>query len=293
MTARAMSSITIRTSQPRPMLSHFSVAAMLAALVGHRELIWGFAARDVLERHKGALLGVGWNVLQPLLQLAIYTAVFGYIFGSRWERGTLPAPIDFPVTLFAGLVVFNVFAESVGRAPTAVSSRPNLVRRVVFPVEILPVTVVVSALVHMAIGAALLLLIVLGFTGSVSPTAWAFPVVVAPLVMLSLGAAWLLGALGVFVRDVRQIVVVLTQLLMFTTPLFFSIDRVPEEYPMIRWAVGHNPLSIIVENARRTLVWGEWPQWGAVGVMTLLGAVVMVGGWAFFSACRRGMADVH
>lgn len=288
-----MSQLTIRTSQPRPALSHFSVAAMLASLIRHRELIWGFAARDVLERHKGALLGVGWNVLQPLLQLAIYTVVFGYIFGSRWEKGNLPAPIDFPVTLFAGLVAFNVFAESVSRAPTAVSSRPNLVRKVVFPVEILPVTVVVSALVNMAIGAGLLLLIVLGFTGSVSHTAWAFPLVLVPLAMLSLGASWLLGALGVFVRDVRQIVVVLTQLLMFTTPLFFSIERIPEQYPMIRWAITHNPLSIIVENARRTLVWGEWPQWEPLGIVGAIGAIAMLGGWAFFSACRRGMADVH
>lgn len=288
-----MSQITIRTSTPRPALGHLNVAEMLAVFVRHRALIAGFAARDVFERHKGALLGVGWNVLQPLLQLAIYTAVFGFVFGSRWGKGKLPEHFDFPVTLFAGLAVFSVFSETVGRAPVSVSSRPNLVRKVVFPVEILPVTVVAAALVHMAISVGLLLAIVLGLTGSVPATAVAFPAVVAPLVMMSLGAAWSLGALGVFVRDVRQIVVVLTQLLMFTTPLFFPLERIPEQYPTIRWLVTHNPLSIIVENARRTLVWGEWPAWEHLGAVSVFAAVVMVGGWAFFSACRRGMADVH
>jgi lipopolysaccharide transport system permease protein len=288
-----MSRVAVRSSLPEPSLSHFSVVRMLSVLPAHRELIVGMTVRDVLERHKGAALGALWNVLQPLLQLAIYTVVFGYIFGSRWDKGGLPAHIDFPVTLFAGLAVYQVFAESMNRAPTAVSSRPNLVRKVVFPLEVLPVTVVGAALVHMAVSVVLLLAVVLAFTGRVPATALLFPLVLVPLTMLSLGAAWALAAAGVFVRDVRQVVVVLTQLLMFTTPLFFSIERVPPEYPTIRRLIELNPLSIIVDSARRTLVWGESPHWAHLGAVTLVGAGVMLGGWAVFSACRRGMADVH
>lgn len=293
LTLISMSTLVIRSSTPRPWGEHFSVLRLVGTVWRNRALIRSFAGREVLERNKGAALGVVWNVANPLITLAVYTAVFGYIFGSRWEKGDLPARLDFPITFFTGQMLFHVFAECANRAPTLVTSRPNLVRRVVFPLEILPVTVVCSSLVTLAISAAIVLAITAIATGGLHWTVVLLPVVCVPLVLLSLGVAWFLSAVGVFVRDVRNIVVVGTQLLMFMTPLFYRIDRIPAEHTWLRWIVQHNPLSVIVENGRRCVLWGEPLEWEKLGVVTGVGFVAMVCGFAVFSMLRRSMADVH
>ena len=157
-----MSELIIRSSQPTPIGEHLNPGSLFGTLIRHRELIRNFAAREVFERHKGALLGVAWNVINPLLTLAIYTMVFGYIFKSRWDgRGELPASVEFPLVFFVGQTLFHVFAESANRAPTLVSSRSNLVRKVVFPIEILPVTIVLSSLVYAAITSAICVVVLL------------------------------------------------------------------------------------------------------------------------------------
>lgn len=288
-----MAEVIIRSSARRPLGEHLSVARLCATLWRHRELIRGFAGREVLERSKGAVLGVVWNVANPLITLAVYTAVFGYIFGSRWEKGGLPEHLDFPVTFFTGQMLFHVFAECANRGPTLVSSRPNLVRRVVFPLEILPVTVVCASMVTLAISTAIVLIVTLCATGRVPWTAVYLPAVCVPLVLLSLGATWFLSAVGVFVRDVRHIVTVCVQLLMFMTPLFYKIDRIPEQHVWLRWIVQNNPLSVIVENGRRTMLWGEEPEWMKLGVLTGIGFAAMMVGYAVFGVLRRSMADVH
>ncbi len=289
--------VVIRTSTPPPLWEHLNPARMVRVVWENRELIRNFARRDLAERHKGAVLGAVWNVMNPLLSLAVYTVVFGYIFGQRWERGdpALPARLDFPLTFFAGNAVFHVFSECANRAPTLVSSRPNLVRRVVFPLEILPVAAVRAGIVHALIIVALLLAVLGGVTGGhgLHWTIVLLPAVLVPLAMLSLGVAWALAAIGVFVRDVRHVVVVLTQLLMFTTPLFYKVDRIPPEHAWLRTLIEANPLSVLVESGRRVLLWGEMPDWMGLGWVTVLGAVVMMGGFFVFSAMRRSMADVH
>jgi lipopolysaccharide transport system permease protein len=289
--------VVIRTSAPPPLSEHISPMRLARIVLSNRELIRNFARRDLAERHKGALLGATWNIVSPLLSLAVYTVVFGHIFHTRWERGSPPLPdmLDFPLTFFAGNAVFAIFAESVNRAPTLVSARPNLVRKVVFPLEILPIAAVRAAIVH-AMFIVALLLVVLGAVTAGKGLHWQIlllPAVLLPLAMLSLGAAWALAAVGVFVRDVRHIVVVLTQLLMFMTPLFYQVDKIPGDLGALRRIIQYNPLSVIVESARRILLWGETPNWLALGWVTLAGAVVMMGGFAIFSAMRRSMADVH
>lgn len=290
-----MSDVVIRSASPQPLREHLDPLKLLASLWLHRELIASFASRELLERHKGALLGIGWNILSPLLQLGVFTIVFGYIFASRWNKGDLPTNLDFPLTFFAGQCVFQVFAEAASRAPTLVSGKPNLVRKVVFPLEILPVTVVYAALVHamVSIGLLLVVLVVAAGFGALRWTIVLFPLVLVPLAMWSMGIAWALSAIGAFIRDVRHVVTVLVQLLMFLTPLFYQIDRIPPEQRAIRWCIEHNPLSILVESARRVLLWGELPSWIDLGWVTALGAVVMLAGHGLFSAMRRSMADAH
>lgn len=291
-----MHEIVIRTSHPQPVGEHFSPARLVRTLWANRGLISSFASRELMERHKGAILGVGWNILSPLLTLAVFTIVFGYMFGMRWERGNLPPHLDFPLTFFCGQALFAVFAESASRAPTLVSGRPNLVRKVVFPLEILPVTVVWAGVMHALISLAILLVLLVGFTGTLHWQTMFLPLVLVPLVMLSLGVTWVLSAIGVFLRDVRHIVIVLVQLLMFMTPLFYRLDRLehlPENLAFIRGIIEHNPLHVIVENGRRVVLWGEMPQWGALGVVTVFSAAVMVLGHGVFAMLRRSMADVH
>jgi lipopolysaccharide transport system permease protein len=289
--------VVIRSCTPPPVGEHFNPVRVVRTVWANRELIRNFAQRDMAERHKGALLGVAWNILNPLLTLAVYTVVFGMIFHQRWGRGSpaLPDMLDFPLTFFAGNAVFAIFAECVNKAPTLVSSRPNLVRRVVFPLEILPVAAVRAAIVHAMIIVALLL-IVLAAVSKGAGLHWQIvflPLVLLPLALLSVGFTWTLAAVGVFVRDVRHIVVVLTQLLMFMTPLFYQVDRIPPDMGALRAMIQYNPLSVVVENARRVLLWGEMPDWLALGWVTGLGVAVAMGGFAVFSALRRSMADVH
>ncbi len=143
-----MHELVIRTSRPPPIGEHFNPVGLVRTLWSNRGLISSFASRELMERHKGALLGVGWNILNPLLTLLVFTIVFGYIFGTRWERGNLPPHLDFPLTFFCGQALFAVFAESANLAPTLVSGRPNLVRKEVFPLEVLPVTVVWAGVIH-------------------------------------------------------------------------------------------------------------------------------------------------
>ena len=289
--------VVIRSSMPPPLWEHLNPARMVRILWEHRELTRNFARRDLAERHKGALLGVAWNVISPLLSLAVYTVVFGLIFGASWGRGNPPLPkfVDFPLTLLAGSAIFQMFAESANRASTLVSSRPNLVRRVVFPLEILPVAAVRAGLVHTLIIVGILLVVLAAVTGG-SGMHWTIvllPAVLAPLVMVCLGVSWALAAVGVFVRDVRHIVAVVTQLLMFTTPLFYPLDRISPEQVWLRRVIETTPLSVLVESGRRVVLWGEAPDWWRLGWVTVFAAVVMMGGFFVFSAMRRSMADVH
>lgn len=285
--------MVIRSPAPPPTLGALSPLSILRALFRHRALIWSFSSRELLERHKGAVLGVAWNVLSPLLQLGVYTAIFGYVFGTRWERGNLPPHIDFPLVFFAGHTLFHVFAESANRAPTLISGRSNLVRKVVFPLEILPVTVVLSSLVYALISTAIMLAILLAFTGSVPWTAVLMPLVYLPLVMLAAGMGWMLSAAGVFLRDVRHIVQVLTQLLMFATPLFYKLDRLPADKRWIGTLIELNPMTTIVESGRRLMLWGEMPDWSRLAMETLFAAIIMQLGWLVFAKLRPMMADVH
>lgn len=287
--------VVIRSSRPAPTGRYFNPWEIVRALWTHRALIRSFAGRELLERHRGALLGVAWNILNPLLQLGIYTLVFGYLFGTRWERGNLPEHLDFPLVFFVGHTFFHVFAESMNRAPMLVAGRPNLVRKVVFPLEILPATVVTSSLVYAAIALAIVLSVLAISGGGVPLTALLAPIVVIPLIMLALGAGWLLAAVGVFVRDMRHIVQVLSQLLMFATPIFYKLDRFEgsQTRQTIAAIIRANPLSVIVENARRALLWGEPLQWGKLGVATLIGLAAMQLGYAVFMRLRPQMADVH
>ncbi len=254
----------------------------------HALLIWQFAQREVLARYRGSMLGISWAFAQPLLMLTVYTFVFHQVFKVRWPGGT-GGGIEFALQMYAGLVVFNIVAECVGRAPRLVLDRPNLVKKVIFPLEILPWTTLLASAFHAAINCLALLAAAAALRGSLPPSALALPLVLLPLVPALLGVSWFLAALGVFVRDVGQIIALALNLLLFLSPVFYPLSALPE-----RWQVWLmlNPLAAVIEQTRRVVLEGAWPDWSLLASQFAAGMVVAWLGARWFAATRKGFADV-
>jgi lipopolysaccharide transport system permease protein len=255
----------------------------------HRHLLAQLIRRDVAGRYRGSLLGILWSFFNPLLSLAVYTFAFGVVFRSKWAGSRSESLLEFAVMLFAGLIVYTLFAECVTRAPGIVLANPSYVKKVVFPLELLPVMLLGSALFHAAASVAILLLGVAATYGSVPWTVVLFPLVILPVALLSLGIAWGLASLGVFVRDIGQAIGVLVTALLFLSPIFFPLAALP---PRVRPWVELNPLALPIEQARAVLVAGELPDWGRLAFHALIGLVLAALGFSWFRRTKRAFADV-
>lgn len=284
-----MSEVALRTAEPVSVARVLSPASLWADLWHHRDLIRQFTVREVHQKYRGTQLGLLWAVLQPLMTLAVFTFIFNEVFDVSWPEGDASREA-YVVTVFVGMMVFALFSETVSNAPVLVLNRPNLVKRAVFPLEILVCSAVGSALFVAAVSIGLILIATLILVGKVFWTALLIPVVMLPVVLLSLGLGWFLASLGVFLRDIRPVVAILvTQVLYFMTPIFYPIEKVPQAFQTyLMW----NPLTSIVQNARRVLIWGQMPEWGPWAVVLLVSLVVMQLGYAWFMKSRRGFADV-
>jgi lipopolysaccharide transport system permease protein len=259
------------------------------ALWRRRRLIAQFVRREVQSRHRGSMFGLIWSFLTPLLLLAIYTFVFGVVFQARWPGVRAGSLGEFALVVFCGLVVLNLFGECVSRAPGLVVGSPTYVKRVVFPLEILPVVSVGSALVTTAASLAVLLAVRLAMERTLPWTVVLAPVVLVPLVLLTLGVAWFLASLGVFVRDIHYLVMLLLQVLVFVTPVFYPLEAVPEGF---RAVLSINPLHPVVDDLRRVVLWGRLPEWPRFAVSLVVGGATALLGHAWFMRTRRAFADV-
>ena len=253
------------------------------------DLIRQLTKRDVLARYRGSFLGIFWSLLRPLFVLAVYTVVFGYIFESKLGNRPNESKLDFALALFCGLVLFNFFAECLSRAPTLVVSNPSYATKVVFPLEILSVSAIGAALAHMLISLAPLLVGVVVAHGSIPVTALYLPLILLPLILLCLGASWLVSSLGVFVRDINAVVPVLMVIIMYASAIFYSISRVP---PNLLPIVNYNPLAVVIDQARNAVLWGVPPVWDRYGYVLAAGFIAMVLGYAFFMRTKAAFADV-
>lgn len=282
-------SATLITTHSLPVSYYLRPATLVRTLWEHRELIRQLTWRNVSGRYRGSTLGVAWSFLLPLMMLAIYTFVFGVVFKSRWGGTAETSMLSFALKLYAGLVVYGAFSETLGLSPTLIAGNPNYVKKVVFPLEILPVCTLGAALFHLLVGTLMLLACALLFTWRVSATLYWFPLVVLPLAMITLGLAWILASLGVYVRDIGQFIGVLLQVMMFLSPIFYSLEQVPAGF---RTAMQLNPLTAVVQNTRYTLLDGRWPDWRALLILTAASAVFMQLGYVWFMKTKRGFADV-
>jgi lipopolysaccharide transport system permease protein len=271
-------------------MQNFSIspAEMGASLWRNRTLAKALIQREVVGRYRGSIMGILWSFFNPVFMLVIYTFVFSVVFKARWHAGS-DSKTEFALVLFAGLMMFNLFAECINRAPSLILSNANYVKKVVFPLEILPWVILGSALFHTLISLFVWLLAYLALFGVPHITVLLLPMIMLPLLLFIMGLTWGLASLGVYLRDVAQVTGVLTTVLMFLSPIFYSGESLPEQY---RQFLLINPLTPAIEQARDVLFWGRVPDMATYLVYLLGAALVAWLGFVWFQKTRKGFADV-
>jgi lipopolysaccharide transport system permease protein len=267
-----------------------SILSLGKSLWRNRQLIAQMTKREVIGRYKGSAMGLAWSFFHPVFMLTVYTFVFSEIFKSRWSGlGGDESKTQFAVVLFVGMIVLGLFNEVLNRSPNLILSNVNYVKKVVFPIEILPIIATGTALFHGLISLSVLLAAFMLFNGYLHWTAVFIPFVLFPLVVLTLGLSWMLASLGVFIRDVSQTIGIITTIMMFLSPVFYPVTSVPERFRMF---IMVNPLTFIIEQSREVLIWGHLPDWIGLGIYTLAATVIGWLGYVWFQKTRKGFADV-
>lgn len=278
--------MTMTTATPTKVLGYADLAYPLIPF-RHKYLITQLARRDVLARYKGSVLGVGWGLLFPLLILMAYTFVFRTVFKARWPGGG-DSTTEFALQVFTGLVVFNLFSDLINRAPRLVLEQPNLVKRVVFPLEVLPWVALCSGVFHALLGLIILLLAMMTVGPGLTPWALVIPLIFMATVPTLLGIAWLLSALGVFIRDVSHATGPGVTMLMFLSPVLYPAEALPSHFRGMLWL---NPLTLPIESLRNVLLKNQPPQWDALAIYTLVGMIFAYLAYRFFNRLRPAFSD--
>ncbi len=264
---------------------------MVTGLWGRRDLIGQFTRRNIELRHRGSRLGAFWALINPLTMLALYYVIFGVIYETKF-RGPDDTAFDVLLAMFLGLTLFHAFSETLSWAPGLITNNPNFVKKVVFPLEVLPVAQIGAASFHLAVS---LVLVIVGSVFSTYQLSWHvlwLPVLVLPLLMLSLGTAWLLAAAGVFVRDIGQLSAFAVTVLLFASAVMFPAEMIGLKAPRLWNVLQYNPVLQIVDLARRTVLWHEPISWANLVQVYAFGTVVFAAGAVFFALLRRSFAEV-
>jgi lipopolysaccharide transport system permease protein len=271
-------------------MQNFSISPkeMVASLWRNRSLIKALAQREVVGRYRGSVLGILWSFFNPVFMLLVYTFVFSVVFKARWSVGS-DSKTEFALILFAGLIVFNLFAECFNRAPGLILANVSYVKKVVFPLEILPWVALGSAMFHALISLGVWLIAYLILFGVPHITVLLLPLVILPLLLLIMGLTWGLASLGVYLRDVSQFIGIVTTVLMFLSPIFYPASALPEKY---RHLLLFNPLTPVIEQAREVLFWGKVPDMTILSIYLVGATLVAWLGFAWFQKTRKGFADV-
>jgi lipopolysaccharide transport system permease protein len=259
----------------------------LAHLWRQRHLVRQLTARDLAARYRGSFLGIVWSLLVPMMMLALYTFVFSVVFRARWgvdenHKGMVA------LVLFAGLIPYNMFSEVVAVAPTLVVGNANYVKRVVFPLEILPLVKFLAAFVHALISAGVLVLAIVVARQTPPPTLVLMPIAWIPLVLLTLAVTYVFAALGVFVRDVGQAIAIVLPFIFFLTPIVYPPEAVPDRFAFVPWM---NPIAHVVDDARRTAIFGMGLKWRAFAINCVLCGGLAFAGFLFFVKSKRAFHD--
>ncbi len=264
-----------------------SPQAIPHSLWQNRGLIKAAVVREVAARYKGSVMGIFWSFLIPILMLLIYTFVFSEVFKARWGNGGSRA--EFALVLLIGLIVFNLFSECVNRAPSIIVNNPNYVKKVIFPLEVLPCVALGSSLFHALVSLFVWIVAYMILAGTPHYTILITPLILFPFGLFIVGISWFLASLGVYLRDVGQAIGVLITAAMFLSPIFYPATAIPEDY---RFLLYLNPITLVVEQARDVLYWGKLPDFGSLARYYAVATVVACLGFAWFQKTRKGFADV-
>lgn len=254
----------------------------------NRNVIKALASREIAGKYRGSYLGGFWSLLNPIFMLLVYTFVFGVVFKARWSGGG-ESKAEFALVLFLGLIVFNLFSECLNRSPYLIVANVNYVKKIVFPLEVLPCVTLMVALFHLLISFVVWLCAYVVIIGMPPLTAFWLPAALFPLFPLILGLSWVFSSLGVYFRDVSHMVVMLTSVLMFLTPIFYPLSALPSEFQGV---LSLNPLSAIVESVRAAMFVGESPNLQSLVWLWVVCPVISWLGFFWFQKTRRGFADV-
>ncbi|BBP58654.1 ABC transporter permease [Pseudomonas sp. St316] len=263
-------------------------AAMVKSVLVNRILIYVLIRREVIGRYKGSMLGILWSFFTPVFMLVVYTFVFSVVFKARWSGGG-ESKSEFALVLFAGLLVFNLFSECVNRAPGLVLANTNYVKKIVFPLETLPLVSLGAALFHMGVSVLAWLVFYIVLFGTPPVTALLLPVVLFPLVLLTLGISWFLASISVYLRDIGQFIGIIITAMLFLSPIFYPLSTLPQSYQV---ALQANPLTLPVEMVRDVMFWGKAPQWEHLAAYSAISVLIACAGFAWFQRTRKGFADV-
>ncbi|MDT7128617.1 ABC transporter permease [Citrobacter braakii] len=267
-----------------------SLSSLTNSLWLNRSLIFQMTKRDILSKYKGSAIGVVWSLINPILMLMIYTLVFSVVFKARWGAAAVNEPkTQFAIILFVGLIMHSFLAECLLRAPNLILQYSNYVKKVVFPLEILPIVVVLSAVFQSLISSAVLIMAFFIFNGFVNWTIIFAPLVFLPLIILSLGLTWLISSLGVYIRDIGQSIGVIVTVLIFLSPVFYPLSALPSGMQHI---VLLNPLTYIIEQSRSVIVWGQLPDFVGLSIYSFVSLCLTYFCYIWFQKTRKGFADV-
>lgn len=267
----------------------FDITGPFRSIYRNRTLLWQFVKRNIAIRYRGSMLGLVWSFAQPLMMLCVYTFVFSVIFKARWGVDMGGGRGAFAIIMFCGMAIFNIFSESVGTSCRVVTDNPNFVKKVIFPLEVLPAAQTFSTFVLGTVWFVLLFFGTVFIFHQISFTMLLLPLVLLPLLLFTLGVAYFAASLGVYVRDTSYVVQVALQILFFMTPIFYPIQAVPERF---RWPLRLNPLALLIEEARKVFVYGTLPNWKFLGAAFLISLVVLQLGYVWFEKTKKGFADV-
>lgn len=274
----------------RPTLSwtEFGPQRVVSSFWNHRALILQLCRREIAARYRGSFLGFAWSFVTPLLMLAVYTFVFTMVFEARWEV-KVGNQVEFALVLFAGLIVFYIFSECIARAPALLLENPSYIKRVVFPLETLGWVALLSALFNAIISIGILFVGYLFVVGLPPATILWLPLVLAPFSLMLVGLIWFIAPLGLYIRDVRQVVAVILPIFMFASPLFYPISALPE---VARGVMVLSPLAFTMEQLRAVALFGNGPNLAGLALFSLIGAGMAWLGLVWFLLTKRGFADV-
>jgi lipopolysaccharide transport system permease protein len=262
---------------------------MILGAIRHKGLIFQMARREIQARYRGSILGMVWSLFTPLVMLSVYTFFFSVVFKARWGVEQSENHTEYALILFVGLIVHGLFSECFNRAPALIIGNVNFVKKIVFPLEILPWITLGNAIFHASISLGVLLMAQWIIHGFIPWTAVYLPMVIFPFLILLLGCMWFLAAMGVYLRDISQTTGIISTVLLFVSPVFYSLSILPATIQRMAML---NPLSLIITQMRGILLFNESPNFIALSLYSVLSMMFAWGGFFVFQKTRKGFADV-